>query len=87
MTQVCGSLYIDVNGPIKGPNNFGRDIFAFWITNGKGAMLYPMGGKDDNYIGWWKNPANGNPRYCYPSITGGAWCSGRILEENWQMNY
>lgn len=87
MTQVCGSIYIDTNGPMHGPNNFGRDIFAFWITNGKGPILYPMGADDDNTLGWWKDPKTEFPRYCYPSHTDGAWCAGRILEEGWQMNY
>ncbi|MCK7521128.1 MAG: prepilin-type N-terminal cleavage/methylation domain-containing protein [Ignavibacteriales bacterium] len=43
MKQMCGTLYVDINGPIKGPNYLGRDIFAFFITNGKGALLYPSG--------------------------------------------
>lgn len=87
MSQVCGTAYIDVNGPMKGPNNVGRDIFPFWITNGKGPMLYPMGGKNDITIGWWLNENNGAPKYCYPGQTHAPWCSGRVMEENWKMNY
>lgn len=87
MTQVCGSVYIDVNGALQGPNNFGRDIFAFWLTNGKGVTLYPMGGEDDDEIGWWKNPTTSTPKYCYPGQADGTWCTGRVMEESWQMRY
>jgi type II secretory pathway pseudopilin PulG len=82
MTQACAYLSIDVNGPTKGPNNLGRDIFWFWITNGKGPLLYPAGGSDDNSFGWWKNDGT-----CKPSSTAGLLCAGRIIEEGWQMNY
>ena len=79
LTQACGYIQMDVNGPLKGPNNFGRDIFVFYITNGKGPLLYPQGGQD--YISPWKTNA------CIPSNTWGAPCSGRIMDESWQMNY
>ncbi|MCK7521137.1 MAG: hypothetical protein MZV64_27335 [Ignavibacteriales bacterium] len=42
---------VDINGPKKGPNYFGRDMFRFYITNGKGALLYPYGGSDANNTG------------------------------------
>jgi len=90
MKQVCGELFIDVNGPIKGPNNLGRDIFRFWITNGKGAQIYPYGGVDDKGYGsnrWWKNIINGAIISCYPNNTKGERCGGRLIEESWQMNY
>jgi len=83
LTQLCGELFVDVNGE-KGPNNFGRDIFDFYITNGRGPKLYPSGGQDDF------NPWNSNPSdigcsaafspYGYP-------CSARVIEEGWEMNY
>ncbi|MCK7516094.1 MAG: hypothetical protein MZV70_77060, partial [Desulfobacterales bacterium] len=44
---------IDINGPNKGPNYYGRDLFLFYIANGKGIQLYPAGGQDDiNYSAW-----------------------------------
>ena len=46
MSQVCGIIRFDVNGS-KQPNNFGRDVFGTYITNGRGASLYPGGGIDD----------------------------------------
>lgn len=86
LTQVCGEALIDVNG-LKGPNAAGRDIFQFYISNGKGPLFYPMGGVDDG-TGWghWKN-AGGTPVTCYPGNPYGLTCAGRIIEESWQMNY
>lgn len=90
MDQTCGTIYIDVNGPNNGPNNLGRDVFRFWITNGKGAQIYPYGGVDDNGYGsnrWWRNPTSGNIRNCYPGSTIGGACGARVIEEGWAMNY
>lgn len=83
MTQTCGQIAVDVNGPLKGPNFLGRDTFYFWITNGNGLKLYPRGGADDNYTGnhWWQN------NYCYGTSKDGWECSGRIIEQGWQMLY
>ena len=83
MSQVCGLIRFDVNGPKK-PNNLGRDVFSFWITNGKGALLYPRGGKDDNYITWWNY---NNRNWCSSSSKDGSYCAGRIIEKGWVMDY
>lgn len=80
-SQYCGFIYVDVNGPQKGPNYMGRDTFSFFITNGKGALLYPARGMDDSN-NWWKTN-NG----CSPLNKEGVACTARIIEENWQMNY
>lgn len=90
MSQTCGYIRVDVNGPEKGPNNRGRDTFTFFITNGKGALLYPESGIDDNFSGtnsWWRNPSTEAIRYCHPGHKAGYACPGRIMEENWEMNY
>jgi len=82
----CGGVYIDVNGP-KGPNDVGRDIFGFYITNGNGPALYPYGGSELG--GAWRTDA-GVIQHCYEGETGtdtGLDCAGRIIEEGWQMNY
>lgn len=86
LTQVCGQALIDTNG-LKGPNSAGRDIFQFYISNGRGPLFYPMGGLDDG-TGWkhWKN-ASGTPTSCDPTVPYGLTCAGRIMEESWQMNY
>lgn len=84
MSQICGFVRVDVNGP-KGPNYMGRDTYTFAITNGKGTILYPKGGIDDNNGGnsWW----NGASPSCQTGHVDGRWCPGRIMEESWKMNY
>jgi len=84
MEQGCGNIIVDVNG-YKGPNNFGRDIFYFWITNGRGPNLYPVGGQDDADMSPW----NSDPAYlkCDSSFVSGVYCTGRVMDEGWQMNY
>lgn len=85
MSQVCGWVYIDVNG-LKGPNCYGRDTYRFFITNGKGALLYPEGGVDDNHSGnYWWNYSDAN--LCSPANKDGRYCAGRIIEKGWQMDY
>lgn len=85
MSQVCGFVMIDVNG-LKGPNCMGRDTFQFDISNGKGALIYPYGGMDQNFVGanlWW----NGTTKSCIDSNKSGQYCAGRVMEEGWEMNY
>lgn len=79
MSKTCGDVLIDVNGPEKGPNNFGRDIFWFIIANAKGVKLYPRGGMDDGGNRWTST--------CIPTVKYGEACAARIIEEGWQMNY
>jgi len=87
-SQVCGFMWVDVNGS-KGPNNVGRDIFAFKITNGKGPAIYPIGGSEDisDQPGWVNS--SGTPSYCDKDITNkdGSSCTARIMEQGWQMLY
>lgn len=84
LKQICGLLYVDVNG-LNGPNTWGRDTFVFYISNGKGAVLYPMGGAEDTSIGgdYWGN----TPGSCNSTVTFSQYCTGRIFEQNWEMNY
>lgn len=86
MTKTCGDLYVDLNGPLKGPNSFGVDIFYFYITNGRGPLLYPVGGPDDALYGHWSKP-DGTPQYCYSGETSARTCAGRIMEEGWSIKY
>ena len=67
LKSVCGSVEIDVNG-LKPPNMYGRDVFVYYITNGAGPLLYPMGGKEFEYnsstlLGYWGG-AGGHPGCC-----------------------
>lgn len=83
VSQICGWLTVDVNG-LQGPNDAGRDMFSFMITNGKGPLLYPQGGKESS---WWQND-DGTPNSCDSSVgNDGNNCAGRIMEQGWQMNY
>lgn len=87
LSKVCGDLVVDTNGP-KGPNNYGRDIFDFTITNGKGPALYPQAGSELKNMGWaWVDASTGEPRACYDQDLDGYNCAGRVIEEGWQMKY
>lgn len=82
LNQACGLIIIDVNN-FKGPNNFGRDIFLFFIASGKGPTLYPEGGSEYSPSDF----ADDNPSTCGPSNTDGTYCAGRIMTQGWQMKY
>jgi len=83
MSKRCGELWVDVNGT-KLPNIVGRDVFKFWIVGS--ALLYPAGGADDAAISPWR-ATNGTINYCYKTYPGGLYCTGRVIEEGWKMNY
>ena len=69
----CGYITVDVNGPNKGPFQYGRDIFRFYVTK-KG--IYPDGFK---FGEWWiDNDCNLN--------SAGQGCAAKILTEG-TMNY
>lgn len=89
MKNTCAYIQVDVNGQ-KLPNKWGMDIFDLWLGNDGG--IYPRGGKDQlaadpsASFNYWKYD---NIR-CNPSATNtvsGEGCSGRIVEEGWQMKY
>lgn len=82
----CTLIYVDVNGA-KGPNQEGRDFFEFYVL--PNATLWPSGGLGTNKDGarsWYGGTGN---YHCRPDTgnTIGRSCSGRIIEENWEMNY
>lgn len=82
--HLCAELTVDINGA-KGPNYMGRDVFNFYITSEKG--LYPEGGALLDSSGWWNY---NNQNYCSndSATTKDGWfCSGRIIEKGWQMDY
>lgn len=85
MSQVCGLVAVDVNGPQK-PNRWGIDAFFFFITNAHGSVLYPMGGINDKSWGvehWW----NGTNKTCQTGATIGYYCAGRVIDDGWEMKY
>lgn len=83
MSQVCAYIVIDING-LQKPNRYGRDTFYFYITNGRGALLYPLGGMYDSSYGWWNSSS---PPKCSSGNPDGMSCAARIMEESWRMNY
>lgn len=97
--STCGTVYIDVNGKNK-PNNFGRDVFKFYITSNKTPILYPVGGfyvsgSDTGTLtggggGYWNY--NGTTDRCRPntstsSLKYGFYCAGRLMDKGWEMDW
>ena len=95
MKANCGNIWLDINGA-KYPNVVGRDVFLFWI--GQDGNLYPAGGPEVAKFACgttWQTCASHWPTAgtafdgCSPEVTDstGNGCSGRIMEDSWQMNY
>ena len=84
LTKICGLVWVDVNGPKK-PNNFGKDIFLFYIADGVKPTLYPAGAQDDSSLRWSNDGVNAIN--CTSSNPGGYTCAGRIFEQSWDVNY
>ncbi len=83
-SKTCAMLTIDVNGPTKQPNTFGRDVFYFFITSGRGPQLAPFGGKDSIATTYWND---GTSPSCVDSNKDGNTCSARIMDDGWVMKY
>jgi prepilin-type N-terminal cleavage/methylation domain-containing protein len=93
MTQVCGVIIVDING-YRAPNTKGKDTFIYYITNGKGPLLYPSGGIDDNKSSinnmtmtnnYWNQ---GGRNFCNKATNqDGKYCTGRLMENSWEMDY
>lgn len=72
---ICGEVFIDVNGPNKGPNYVGRDLFV--ARYNKYGQIYYYG-----------VPGDPNTPKCAASDSYASWyCYNKIVEEGWQMNY
>lgn len=83
-SKTCALVTIDVNGPTKAPNAFGRDIFFFFITSGRGPQLAPLGGKDSIAATYWND---GTSPSCVDSNKDANTCAARLMEEGWTMKY
>ena len=71
--NVCGYVYVDINGPNKGSATAGRDLFMFYITNYKNGII----------------PAGIYPAYlsyCKSASMAGYLCTAGIVQEG-AMNY
>lgn len=81
-THSAGVIAIDVNGKNKGPNQWGRDTFAFNIDE-KGFLIPKMTYED----------IKSYSEYCGNIETGdisnaiGVGCEARIIHDGWKMNY
>ena len=76
-----GNIFIDVNGA-KPPNTAGRDLFYLFVQNN--GQVVPHGSAKYSGTHW------RTKNYCslsQTSIANSLACSGRIIEEGWQMNY
>ncbi len=82
--------FIDVNGPKKGPNTFGRDIYHYSLYyDGSIAEISPMCRKNNDCPSgsirktdeYWKNGENG----CNNGGYGG--CLDKIIRDGWVMDY
>lgn len=77
----CGYLFFDING-LKGPNYLGKDVFVFNIVNDPTGPLIARGSRQQT---WW-NSSGGD--YCGTnSYKGGDYCTGRIIEKGWKIDY
>ena len=52
LQKVCGTVTVDINGPSKGKSLWGKDLFAFYITN---HGLYPVGMDGDKFAKFKEN--------------------------------
>lgn len=78
---LCAVISFDTNAA-KLPNTMGRDYYQLYLQ--KNGTLMPHG-----YGGTW-NVNSGTPQdVCRTDVATsyGKACAGRIIEENWQMNY
>ena len=88
VTKYCGLVDLDINGE-KGPNQWGRDGFRFYVSQ---SAVVPTYGKD-HYIYSGKTieqSKDGIKSHCNPkSQTSEGWsCAARIMElDDWKMKY
>ena len=74
----CGYVYIDTNGE-KEPNQFGKDVYIFVITNSAPSYLYPVGGE------FWEDTTNFNNIGECP--TDGRACAGEFVKNRGKITF
>ena len=76
LNKSCGSVDIDINGD-KGPNQFGRDMFSWHITN---LGVYPVGIQNDTSYGC--DPTSSDVTYDANGAPGfGAGCTAKVIQD------
>ena len=92
-------IVVDVNGQ-KGPNIFGRDAFTMYIYTAQNVIDdLALKNPDDMNDSTWDSESSvpltqdqrekNFQRACQGDAKPGEWhgCFGKILNDNWQMNY
>lgn len=93
-SHICGYVYIDIDGPTKGMNTFGKDVFQFFIDSDMGIVPHGSeinsadtqekliaGLRSGSQSGWVVK--NGNLDYLKIDATGKC-PNGKVL--NWSTN-
>ncbi len=70
LKNVCGDVYIDINGH-KAPNQNGKDLFEFWVTT---EGIYPKGTKAED-----GNSDSRLDNSCCAKTKNGYGCSGWVI--------
>ncbi len=79
-------VYLDVNAT-DGPNISGRDMFTFGIDTKNNKIIDPFDPRkceEDSNVKTIRNKINGST---YKVGVYGGGCLGRIMNDNWNMNY
>ena len=89
LDQYCFQIYTDINGPMQGPSQFGKDLFVFnaypYTNEFKPYGTYSNDKKSfDPYTSHWKK---------YPEVSDctegglGLTCGTRLILDGYEMNY
>ena len=95
----CAGISVDTNG-LKGPNTFGKDVFADWKVSQDGT-IYPATSYEwavsqvgsaaaKTHSEYWPNSSSqcaGVKTIKDYSYVGGPNCLARIIDEGWQITY
>jgi len=89
LQNYCAYIRVDTNAE-KLPNRLGADMFEFYLGND--GALYPPGGVETGAGLSWKNSgmysmACGDPSSKSLSATKGYFCSARVMESGWGIDY
>ena len=96
-SNIISEVVVDINGP-KGPNIFGRDAFTIYIYNNNVLDDLALENPDTDGDGTWsttstaplsKEQRETNFKKACLNNPSGFWhgCFGKILNDNWEMNY
>ena len=82
-TAGSASMYIDTNGPKKGPNTVGKDVFAFglWLSNSTKGFYAQGEYQNLSREDMMKSNSSSS---CLKDRTG-TYCSGLIIKDGWQF--